>query len=78
MSIEDRASLLDAFTAAWSSKDLDGLMALMAEECVFRASVGPEPGATFAGRDDVRRGFELFLGGGGAAPETEHEETLIS
>lgn len=79
MSTADRAHLLDAFTAAWSAKDLDALMALMAEECAFRASIGPEPGTTFAGRDEVRRGFELFLGGGDTAPEpeTENEEALI-
>ncbi len=80
MSNPDRAALLEAFTVAWSAKDLDALMAFMAQECAFRASLGPEPGATFTGRDEVRRGFELFLGGGGGAPapETENEETLIS
>jgi ketosteroid isomerase-like protein len=76
----DRAAVLDAFTAAWTAGDLDTLMSLMADDCSFRASVGPEPGATFAGRDEVRRGFELFLApaSSGPAPETEAEPTVIS
>lgn len=80
MDTEDRARLLDRFTAAWSAKDLDALMALMAEDCSFRASLGPEPGATFAGCAEVRRGFALFLGpdNGDPPPETETEESLIS
>ena len=36
-------------------------MDFMTDDCEFRASVGPEPGMTFAGREDVRRGFELML-----------------
>lgn len=33
----------------------------MTDDCVFRASVGVEPGTTFRGRAEVRRGFELML-----------------
>lgn len=74
----DRQSLLEAFAHAWSTKNLDALMELMAPECEFRSSVGPEPGARFIGRDEVRRGFELFLGRpGGPAPETESTGDLI-
>jgi hypothetical protein len=44
---------------------------LMADRCTFRASVGPEPGATFEGRDEVRRGFSLFLGAAQDDPVVE-------
>ncbi|MGW7693901.1 nuclear transport factor 2 family protein [Streptomyces asiaticus] len=52
---------LAGFGEAWRRKDLDLLMEFMTDDCVFRASVGPEPGMTFRGRAEVRKGFELML-----------------
>jgi hypothetical protein len=52
---------LAEFGVAWRDKDLDRLMEFMTDNCVFRASVGVEPGTTFRGRDEVRRGFALML-----------------
>lgn len=52
---------LAAFGDAWRRGDVDALMGFMTDDCVFRASVGPEPGSTYLGRDEVRRGFELIL-----------------
>jgi ketosteroid isomerase-like protein len=52
---------LAEFGDAWRRKDLDALMAFMTDDCEFRASVGPEPGTTFVGRAQVRRGFALML-----------------
>ena len=77
---ESRRALLDAFTQAWGDQDLDALMGLMSDGCEFRASVGPEPGTSFVGRDAVRRGFELFVGLGAPPPppEVENEEPLVS
>ncbi|WP_431894079.1 nuclear transport factor 2 family protein [Nonomuraea sp. bgisy101] len=49
------------FGAAWKKKDLDLLMEFMTDDCVFHASVGVEPGTTFRGRDEVRRGFALMI-----------------
>jgi ketosteroid isomerase-like protein len=56
-----RLAILREFGDAWLAKDLDRLMSLMTEDCEFRASVGDEPGTTFAGPDEVRRGFQLML-----------------
>jgi ketosteroid isomerase-like protein len=76
----EQAQLIETFSAAWGAADIDALMALMAEDCWFRASVGPEPGAMFAGREQVRRGFGLFLAGGSSPvqPQTVSEEPLIA
>lgn len=52
---------LAEFGAAWRDGDLDRLMEFMADDCVFHASVGPEPGMTFRGQAEVRRGFALML-----------------
>lgn len=57
----DRLEILKAFGEAWLAQDLDRLMSFMSDDCEFRASVGAEPGTTFVGRDEVRRGFQLML-----------------
>jgi ketosteroid isomerase-like protein len=66
-SVAERAALLSRFNEAWETRDLDALMELMSDDCRFRASIGPEPGVTFEGPDEVRRGFALFLGQAPAA-----------
>src|SRR5580765_8103215 len=56
------------FSGAWAKRDIDGLMALVTDDVVYGASVGPEPGATFRGRDEVRRGFETHAAPRSGAP----------
>ena len=56
-----REALLVEFGRAWGRRDVPRLMELMAEDCIYQASAGPEPGRTFRGREEVRRGFELML-----------------
>ena len=49
---------LAAFTQAWNDKDIDALMAHMADDCAFMASVGTETeGTLWEGREAVRQGF---------------------
>ncbi|MFP5322908.1 MAG: nuclear transport factor 2 family protein [Acidimicrobiia bacterium] len=56
------AQLLAEHTDAWNSHDLDRLMALFAEDCVFDASAGDERvGQRFAGREAVRAAFAGVL-----------------
>jgi ketosteroid isomerase-like protein len=52
---------LGAFADAWAERDVERLMTFMAEDCVYTASVGPEPGRTYRGREEVRRGFAELL-----------------
>ncbi|MBT5871939.1 MAG: nuclear transport factor 2 family protein [Candidatus Latescibacteria bacterium] len=54
-------SRLGALGEAWDKGDLNALMSFMAEGCIYSASVGPEPGQTYVGREQVRRRFELML-----------------
>lgn len=58
----DNRQLIDAFGEAWGARDIDGVMDLMAPKCSFSASVGPDPGRTYLGPSEVRRGVESFLG----------------
>ncbi len=52
---------LREFGEAWDWGDVDTLMQFMADDSEYRAFVGPEPGRTYLGREEVRRGFEEML-----------------
>ncbi|MCA0330835.1 MAG: nuclear transport factor 2 family protein [Actinobacteria bacterium] len=54
-------ALLEQFIDAWAQGDVDTLMGLMTDDCVFHSSVGPEPGTTFVGATAVRAAFARFL-----------------
>src|SRR5256885_4336452 len=56
-----REETLRAFGTAWENADLERLMDLMTDDCIYQASVGPEPGCTYVGRAAVRAGFEAML-----------------
>jgi steroid delta-isomerase-like uncharacterized protein len=50
--------LLERFAAAWNRHDLDALMSMMADDCVFEASAGPDvDGQRSEGRHAVRAAF---------------------
>src|SRR5688500_3577595 len=38
----DLRELLDRFAEAWNRHDLDALMSMMTDDCVFQASAGPQ------------------------------------
>jgi hypothetical protein len=52
---------LRAFDDAWGRKDVGALMEFMTDDCEYHASVGPEPGERYVGKDEVRRGFQTLL-----------------
>jgi ketosteroid isomerase-like protein len=54
-------SRVTAFVDAWQRGDVDGLMTQVADDCVYSTTTGPDPGTTYFGHKDVRRGFELVL-----------------
>ncbi|MFN8163664.1 MAG: nuclear transport factor 2 family protein [Solirubrobacterales bacterium] len=76
MTQSECVTLIDEFTRAWVAGDVDFLMELMSGDCEFRASVGPEPGTSFVGREAVRRGFERYLGSVGPDRPKSETETL--
>ena len=53
--------LLREISAAWGRRDIETLMSYVAPDCTYSASVGPEPGETFVGKDAVRTGFLKLL-----------------
>lgn len=55
---EDLLKLLDRFADAWNRHDLDALMSMMTDDCVFEASAGPDVhGNRSEGREAVRAAF---------------------
>ena len=56
MSTTDYMTVMSAFGEAMNRHDLDEIMALMTEDCVFNSSSGPDIcGTHFEGQEDVRR-----------------------
>jgi beta-alanine degradation protein BauB len=53
-----RLEVLDRFLTAWNARDVDTLMACMAQDCAFHASAGPDAaGRRHVGRDAVRASY---------------------
>jgi steroid delta-isomerase-like uncharacterized protein len=54
----DTLALLDRFAAAWNRHDLDALMSMMTDDCVFEASAGPDvDGRRSEGKPAVRAAY---------------------
>ena len=54
----DSIKLLDRFADAWNRHDLDGLMSMMADDCVFEASAGAAvDGQRSEGKQAVRAAY---------------------
>jgi steroid delta-isomerase-like uncharacterized protein len=54
----DLLTLLDRFADAWNRHDLDALMSMMTDDCVFDASAGPQVhGQRNEGRPAVRAAY---------------------
>ncbi|NRG42327.1 nuclear transport factor 2 family protein [Rathayibacter sp. VKM Ac-2804] len=70
--------VLAAFSDAWSRHDLEALMSHVTDDCVYGASVGPEPGRTWSGKEQVREGFALMLAFDTGQERHEEGEPLIS
>ncbi len=51
-------ALLDRFADAWNRHDLDALMSMMTDDCVFDASAGPQAnGQQSTGQEAVRAAY---------------------
>ena len=54
----DSFRLLDRFADAWNRHDLDALMSMMTDDCVFEASAGPQvDGQRSEGKPAVRAAY---------------------
>jgi steroid delta-isomerase-like uncharacterized protein len=54
----DSVALLERFADAWNGHDLDALMSMMTDDCVFQASAGPDvDGQRSEGQQAVRAAY---------------------
>jgi ketosteroid isomerase-like protein len=70
--------VLAAFSDAWARHDLEALMSHVTDDCVYSASVGPEPGRTWSGKEQVREGFALMLAHDAGQERHEDEGPIIA
>lgn len=57
-----RLAVLDRFAAAWNARNVDALMACMAENCAFNGSAGPDAeGKRHVGREAVRASYAALF-----------------
>ncbi|WP_085476531.1 nuclear transport factor 2 family protein [Rathayibacter oskolensis] len=70
--------VLAAFSDAWTRHDLEALMSHVTDDCVYSASVGPEPGRTWSGKEQVREGFALMLAFDTGQERHEEERPIIA
>jgi ketosteroid isomerase-like protein len=71
MTEEEALALIDRFNEAWNAKDLDGVMAMMTEDCVFENTSPAPDGERFTGQAAVRAVWEGVLRTPGMRFETE-------
>jgi SnoaL-like domain len=60
-SVLARRKTLKRFASAWAAKDVEAIMSCMTANCIYGASIGPEPGKTYRGFDEVRDGVSAML-----------------
>ena len=61
-------SVVTQFMDAWDARDYQALETIVDEDCIFRSSVGAEPGETVAGKAAVLARMKAMI-----AEETETE-----
>jgi len=77
LTAEATADVVERFNAAFNRHDVDAIMALMTEDCVFENTAPPPDGERFAGQAAVRACWErLFADAPRAVFSTE--EVVVS
>ena len=47
-------TILNEFAVCWAARDVERVVNLFTEDGVYSASIGPEPGVTCRGREDIK------------------------
>jgi ketosteroid isomerase-like protein len=70
---EDTQRVATAFLDAFNRRDVDAIMALMSEDCVFESSVPGPDGARYVGQETVRKVWEQLFASRPTATFDEEE-----
>lgn len=69
----------DAFSTAWNAHDLDAIMAMSSDDCIFLGSAGASPsGAVHKGQDAVRAAYQTIFDTFKDAQWSESRSTWIA
>jgi len=77
LTAELTADVVERFNAAFNRHDVDAIMALMTEDCVFENTAPPPDGERFAGQAAVRACWERLFSDAPQALFTT-EETFVA
>jgi len=53
--------ILLKFAEAWSNQKIDKINTFFTDDCIYKASVGPEPGTTYNGKVSVMKGIKNMI-----------------
>ncbi len=70
-------TLLEEFNKAFNRHDIDSMLAMMTDDCLFENTYPPPDGTEYRGQADVRRFWEGFLQSSPQA-QIEIEEMLVT
>lgn len=59
--MNESVAVIDAFNAAFNGHNLDAVMALMTEDCIFENTYPAPDGTRYSGQTDVRAAFADFF-----------------
>ena len=59
---EERTAVLERFATAGNRHDIEAMMSLLTDDCVFYSAFGPDAhGTRYEGHDQVKEGLQSFL-----------------
>lgn len=53
--------ILLKFAEAWGNKNIHEIASFFTDDCIYKASVGPEPGLTYKGKANVIKGIKDMI-----------------
>lgn len=53
--------ILLKFIEAWADQKIDKIASFFTDDCIYKASVGPEPGTTYNGKTTVMEGVKNMM-----------------
>lgn len=53
--------ILLEFIEAWGGQNIDKIASFFTNDCIYKASVGPEPGTTYNGKETVMEGVKNMM-----------------
>lgn len=53
--------ILLQFAAAWKDGNIESVLNFFSKDAIYLASVGPEPGKTYSGKEEIKQGIDKMM-----------------